>query len=53
MLPAPRVAVGKDWFVNGEGQTFAVVRGPVTFTIAVVDVPEPDGALQTTFTVFV
>ena len=32
-LPAPAVAVGKDWFVNGEGQTFAVVRGPVTFTI--------------------
>jgi formylglycine-generating enzyme required for sulfatase activity len=32
-LPAPRVAVGKDWFVNGEGQTFAVVRGPVEFTL--------------------
>ena len=28
-----RVAVGKDWFVNGEGQTFAVVRGPVEFTL--------------------
>jgi formylglycine-generating enzyme required for sulfatase activity len=25
--------VGKDWFVNGEGQTFAVVRGPVEFTL--------------------
>ncbi len=32
-LPAPRVAVGKDWFVNGEGQTFAVVRGPVEFAM--------------------
>src|SRR5205085_1996484 len=32
-LPVPRVAVGKDWFVNGEGQTYAVVRGPVEFTI--------------------
>jgi formylglycine-generating enzyme required for sulfatase activity/tRNA A-37 threonylcarbamoyl transferase component Bud32 len=32
-LPAPAVAVGKDWFVNGEGQTFAVVRGPVEFTL--------------------
>lgn len=32
-LPAPVVAKGKDWFVNGEGQTFAVVRGPVEFTI--------------------
>ncbi len=33
LLPAPRVAVGTDWYVNGEGQTFAVVRGPVEFTI--------------------
>ena len=32
-MPAPRVAVGKDWFVNGEGQTYAVVRGPVEFTL--------------------
>ena len=32
-LPAPHVAVGKDWFVNGEGQTYAVVRGPVEFTL--------------------
>ena len=32
-LPAPRVAVGKNWFVNGEGQTYAVVRGPVEFTL--------------------
>ncbi len=32
-LPAARVAVGKDWFVNGEGQTYAVVRGPVEFTL--------------------
>ena len=32
-LPAPRVAVGKDWFVNGEGQTYAVVRGPVEFML--------------------
>lgn len=31
-LPAPQVAKGKDWFVNGEGQTFAVMRGPVEFT---------------------
>ncbi len=32
-LPAPRVAAGTDWFVNGEGQTYAVVRGPVEFTL--------------------
>ena len=32
-LPAPRVAVGKDWFVNSEGQTYVVVRGPVEFTL--------------------
>jgi formylglycine-generating enzyme required for sulfatase activity len=31
MLPAPRVAQKKDWFVNVEGQTYAVVRGPVEF----------------------
>ena len=24
---------GKDWFVNAEGQTFAVVRGPVAFQL--------------------
>jgi formylglycine-generating enzyme required for sulfatase activity len=33
LLPAPAVAQGKDWFVNGEGQTFAVVRGPVEFAM--------------------
>ena len=33
LIPAPPVAVGKEWFVNAEGQTFAVVRGPVEFTI--------------------
>ncbi len=32
-LPAPVVVKGKDWYVNGEGQTFAVVRGPVEFTL--------------------
>jgi formylglycine-generating enzyme required for sulfatase activity len=31
-LPAAVVTVGKNWFVNAEGQTFAVVRGPVQFT---------------------
>jgi formylglycine-generating enzyme required for sulfatase activity len=31
MLPAPPVARGRDWYVNGEGQTLAVVRGPVEF----------------------
>ena len=33
LLPAPGVAVGKDWYVNGEGQTYAVMRGPVEFTV--------------------
>jgi formylglycine-generating enzyme required for sulfatase activity/tRNA A-37 threonylcarbamoyl transferase component Bud32 len=33
LLPAPPVAARKDWFVTGEGQTFAVVRGPVEFTL--------------------
>jgi hypothetical protein len=33
LLPAPAVAEKQDWFVNGEGQTFAVVRGPVEFTL--------------------
>ena len=48
LLPAPAVAVGKDWYVNGEGQTFAVVRKPVEFTLGSplsepgrVDVNEP------------
>ncbi len=33
LLPAPAVVEKRDWFVNGEGQTFAVVRGPVEFTL--------------------
>jgi formylglycine-generating enzyme required for sulfatase activity/tRNA A-37 threonylcarbamoyl transferase component Bud32 len=33
LLPAPPLPAGRDWFVNGEGQTFAVVRGPVEFTL--------------------
>ena len=33
LLPAPAVAEKRDWFVNGEGQTYAVVRGPVEFTL--------------------
>ncbi|MFM8272169.1 MAG: formylglycine-generating enzyme family protein, partial [Gemmata sp.] len=33
LRPAPGVSRGKDWFVNGEGQTYAVVRGPVEFTL--------------------
>ncbi|MCE9561395.1 MAG: SUMF1/EgtB/PvdO family nonheme iron enzyme [Planctomycetes bacterium] len=28
-----RIPTNKDWFVNGEGQTYAVVRGPVEFTM--------------------
>ncbi len=31
--PSAEVARGKDWFLNGEGQTYAVVRGPVEFTL--------------------
>ena len=27
------MAQGRNWFVTGEGQTFAVVRGPVAFTM--------------------
>ena len=30
---AEPVRADRDWFVNGEGQTFAVVRGPVGFTL--------------------
>ena len=33
LLPAPVVGHDRDWFVNGEGQTYAVVRGPVEFTL--------------------
>jgi formylglycine-generating enzyme required for sulfatase activity len=29
----PKPPAGKDWFFNGQGQTFAVVRGPVEFTM--------------------
>ncbi|WP_439630322.1 protein kinase domain-containing protein [Gemmata sp.] len=27
------LGAGKDWFVNGQGQTYAVVRGPAAFTM--------------------
>jgi formylglycine-generating enzyme required for sulfatase activity len=40
LLPAPAVAEHRDWYVNGEGQTFAVVRGPVEFTMGSPP-PEP------------
>jgi hypothetical protein len=33
LLPAPGVGHDRDWYVNGEGQTYAVVRGPVEFTL--------------------
>ena len=33
LLPAPVVGHDRDWYVNGEGQTYAVVRGPVEFTL--------------------
>jgi formylglycine-generating enzyme required for sulfatase activity/tRNA A-37 threonylcarbamoyl transferase component Bud32 len=33
LLPAPVMGHDRDWFVNGEGQTYAVVRGPVEFTL--------------------
>jgi formylglycine-generating enzyme required for sulfatase activity/tRNA A-37 threonylcarbamoyl transferase component Bud32 len=33
-LPAPAVAKGKDWFVSGEGQTYAVVRKPAESTMS-------------------
>jgi formylglycine-generating enzyme required for sulfatase activity/tRNA A-37 threonylcarbamoyl transferase component Bud32 len=32
-LAADPPAGRRDWFVNSEGQTFAVVRGPVSFTL--------------------
>jgi formylglycine-generating enzyme required for sulfatase activity len=37
LLPAPRVGRDRDWYVNGEGQTYAVVRGPVKFTLGSPD----------------
>src|SRR4029079_10492913 len=30
----------QDWYVNGQGQTFAVIRGPVTFQMG--STPESD-----------
>ncbi len=32
MLPAPAMGRDRDWYVNGECQTYAVVRRPVDFT---------------------
>ena len=29
LMPAPGVAGNRNWYVNGEGQTYSVVRGPV------------------------
>jgi formylglycine-generating enzyme required for sulfatase activity/tRNA A-37 threonylcarbamoyl transferase component Bud32 len=33
LLPAPGVGHDRGWFVNGEGQTYVVVRGPAEFTL--------------------
>jgi formylglycine-generating enzyme required for sulfatase activity/tRNA A-37 threonylcarbamoyl transferase component Bud32 len=41
-LSPPR---GRDWFVNGQGQTFAVVRGPVVFRMG--STPESDSMRET------
>ncbi len=32
LMPAPG-RPDRDWYVNGEGQTYAIVRGPVKFTL--------------------
>jgi formylglycine-generating enzyme required for sulfatase activity len=33
LLPAPGVGRDRDWYVNGEGQTYAVVHDPKEFTL--------------------
>jgi formylglycine-generating enzyme required for sulfatase activity len=33
LLPAAAAARGRDWYVNGEGQTYSVVRGAAEFTL--------------------
>jgi serine/threonine protein kinase/formylglycine-generating enzyme required for sulfatase activity len=45
-IPPRIVAEKRDWFVNGEGQTFAVVRGPVGFTMG--SLPSEPGRIEAT-----
>ncbi len=41
-LGSPRLPSHGDWYVNGEGQTFTIVRGPLTFRMGSTPQVVPD-----------
>ena len=40
-LCGPEVPADRDWFINSSGQTFAIVRGPVSFRMGTVPGSDP------------
>jgi formylglycine-generating enzyme required for sulfatase activity len=44
-LAGPNLPKDRDWYVNGQGQTFAVIRGPVEFRMG--STPESDAERET------
>ena len=40
-LCGPEVPSDRDWFINSSGQTFAIVRGPVSFRMGTVPGSDP------------
>jgi formylglycine-generating enzyme required for sulfatase activity len=41
-LASPSLTRGRDWYVNGQGQTFAVIRGPIEFQMGSTEQSDPD-----------
>ena len=41
-LITPSPLADRDWFENGQGQTFSIVRGPVEFTMGSTPETDPD-----------
>jgi formylglycine-generating enzyme required for sulfatase activity/tRNA A-37 threonylcarbamoyl transferase component Bud32 len=47
-LASPELPTDRDWYVNGQGQTFAIVRGPVEFTMGSTPESDPDRSVLET-----
>jgi formylglycine-generating enzyme required for sulfatase activity/tRNA A-37 threonylcarbamoyl transferase component Bud32 len=41
-LASPELPAVRDWYVNGQGQTFTIIRGPVEFTMGSAPESDPD-----------
>ncbi len=41
-LQSSQIPADREWFVNGQGQTYAIVRGPLTFRMGSTPLAVPD-----------